>query len=146
MCDYGCFPVYQPSSDLYLMDLQTGDYRKLDINSEYSESWHSWSSNGRWIAFSSKRLGGLFTRTYFSYVDKDGKVYKPFIMPQKDPAFYDSFLKTYSVPELITGPFRISHNELGRAARAPETIEVDMPVTAATPAAAEEDMDPWQQL
>ncbi|RPJ26378.1 MAG: hypothetical protein EHM35_14940, partial [Planctomycetaceae bacterium] len=50
MCRYGCFPVYQPSSDLYLMDLATRQYRKLAINSEFSESWHSWSSNSRWIA------------------------------------------------------------------------------------------------
>ncbi len=39
MCDYGCFPVYRQSSDLYMMDLeaakQTGDfaYERLDINS-----------------------------------------------------------------------------------------------------------------
>ena len=39
MCDYGCFPVYRHSSDLYMMDLeaaqQTGEYkyRRLDINS-----------------------------------------------------------------------------------------------------------------
>ena len=128
------------------MDLRTGEYRKLDINSEYSESWHSWSSNSRWIAFSSKRLGGLFTRTYFSYIDENGRAFKPFIMPQKNPAFYDSFLKTYSVPELITGPVKVSHNAIGRAARNPETVEIGMPITAATPAAAEEEMDPWQQL
>jgi hypothetical protein len=67
MCQYGCFPIYQPTSDLYMMNLESGEYKKLDnINSRYSESWHSWSSNSRWIAFSSKRAGGLFTRTYFS--------------------------------------------------------------------------------
>ena len=85
MCRYGCFPVYQPSSDLYMMDLATGRYSRLAINSEYSESWHSWSSNSRWIAFSSKRQGGLFTRTYLSYVDDDGTAYKPFVLPQRDP-------------------------------------------------------------
>ncbi len=146
MCKYGCFPVYQPSSDLYVMDLQTGDYRRLEINSEYSESWHSWSSNSRWIAFSSKRRGGLFTRTYLSYVDQNGKAYKPFIMPQKDPTFYDSFLKTYSVPELITGPVKVSHKVLGRAARSPHKIEVDMPITMATPAGVSEDTEPWRKL
>ena len=86
MCRYGCFPVYQPSSDLYLMDLATRQYRKLAINSEFSESWHSWSSNSRWIAFSSKRQGGLFTRTYLSYVDQAGTAHKPFVLPQQDPS------------------------------------------------------------
>ncbi|MFA5238697.1 MAG: cytochrome C biosynthesis protein [Phycisphaerae bacterium] len=132
MCKYGCFPIYQASSDLYMMDLQTGQYSKLPINSEYSESWHSFSSNSRWLAFSSKRLDGLFTRTYFSYIDKDGKAYKPFILPQKDPAYYDSLLQTYSVPELIASPVKASQNALARAVRQPEKIQVNMPFTGAT--------------
>ncbi len=146
MCDYGCFPVYQPSSDLYMMDLETSDYRKLDINSEYSESWHSWSSNSRWIAFSSKKQEGLFTRIYFSYVDGNGKAYKPFIMPQKDPAFYDSLFRVYSVPELTTGPLKVNHKLLGRAARSSHKIDIDMPITTATPSAATEEMEPWRRL
>jgi hypothetical protein len=143
MCEYGCFPIYQPTSDLYLMDLQTGEYHKLDINSEYSESWHSWSSNSRWIAFSSKRRGGLFTRTHFSYVDKMGKAYKPFILPQNDPERYDSMLQTYSVPELITGPVRYSRKSLSKIARSSEAIEVELPLTGATPQM--ETSEPWQQ-
>ena len=143
MCDYGCFPIYQPSSDLYLMDLRTGEYHRLEINSEYSDSWHSFSSNGRWIAFSSKRLDGLYTRTFFSHMDENGKVHKPFVMPQKDPEFYDSFLKTYSVPELITGPIKVKHRTLARAARSSEKIEVQLPITAASPDA--EGLDPWQE-
>lgn len=146
MCNYGCFPIYQPSSDLYLMDLKTGEYQKLPINSSYSESWHSWSSNSRWIAFSSKRQGGLFTRTYFSYIDENGKAYKPFVMPQKDPAFYDSFLKTYSVPELIVAPIEVSHKALSRAVRLPPNIRVDMPITAATPAADAGESESWIPL
>ena len=132
MCDYGVFPVFRPSSDLYMMDLQSGEYSRLDINSEYSESWHSWSSNSRWIAFSSKRLDGLFTRPFFSYVDAEGRVHKPFILPQKDPEFYQSFLRTFSVPELITGPIRISQKALVRAIRSSEQIKVDT-FTSASP-------------
>jgi len=133
LCEYGCFPVYQQSSDLYLMDLETGGYRKLPINSERSESWHSWASNSRWIAFSSKRHEGPLTKLYISYVDKDGKAYKPFVLPQEDPSFYDSFLKAYSVPELITGPVQVGQMELARAVRSSDKIEVDLPITAATP-------------
>ena len=143
MCDYGCFPIYRPSSDLYLMDLKTGEYTKPAINSEYSDSWHSWSSNSRWIAFSSKRRGGLFTRTYISYIDDKAKMHKPFIMPQKDPEFYDSFVKTYSVPELITGPVKVEPIRLGRAARSTDRIQVDIPITGATPKAGS--TEPWQE-
>jgi hypothetical protein len=129
MCDYGCFPIYQPSSDLYMMDLTTGEYSKPDINSEKCESWHSWSSNGRWIAFSSKRRDGLFTRSYLSYVDETGKAHRPFILPQKDPEFYDSYLKTYSVPELVVEPLRPRQRHLAEAVRWPGAIEVESPVT-----------------
>jgi hypothetical protein len=135
MCEYGCFPVYQPSSDLYLMDLATKKYERLTINSEYSESWHSWSSNSRWIAFSSKRQGGLFTRTYLSYVDADGRAHKAFVLPQQDPAYYDSLVETYSVPELIAGPVRVGRTALARAARADAASVVDIPLTMATPQA-----------
>ena len=143
MCEYGCFPVYQPSSDLYLMDLTTREYTKLDVNSEFSESWHSFSSNGRWIVFSSKRRGGLFTRSYISYVDPQGKVHKQFILPQKNPAFYDSVLDTYSVPELITGPIEISKRKLGRVIRSKSETKLELPITSATSKAGAS--EPWQQ-
>lgn len=142
MCNYGSFPIFQSSSDLYMIDLelarQTGRYepRRLDINSTQSESWHSWSTNSRWIAFSSKKGNGLFTRSYLAYVDGAGKVHKPILLPQKDPTYYDSCLWTFSVPELVTEPVRLSGEELGRVIRGAEAIAADMPVTMATPKAA----------
>jgi len=141
MCRYGGFPIYQPSSDLYMMDLHTGDYRKLQINSEFSESWHSWSSNGRWIAFSSRRRGGLFTRCYLSFVDEKAKAHKPFILPQRDPEFYDSLLKTISVPELITGPVPVAAEILTDAVVSDRVITVDAISGASKPAGRGE---PWQ--
>jgi hypothetical protein len=143
LCRYGCFPVYQPSSDLYLLDLASRQYRKLPINSEFSESWHSWSSNSRWLAFSSKRQDGLFTRTYFSYVDEQGTAHKPFVLPQQDPTYYDSLLETYSVPELVTGPVTVSKARLAHAARAPAMVTAAIPITGATPRAVPS--EPWQQ-
>lgn len=126
MCRYGCFPIYQPTSDLYLMDLRTGTYERLAINSESSESWHSWSSNSRWIAFSSKRGGGVFTRCYLSYIDESGKAHKPLMLPQADPEFYESFLNTVSVPELLTGPVPVSAAALRRAALSEHATRVDV--------------------
>ncbi|MGA2091973.1 MAG: cytochrome C biosynthesis protein [Sedimentisphaerales bacterium] len=147
MCEYGCFPIYQPTSDLYMMNLESGEYKKLDnINSRYSESWHSWSSNSRWIAFSSKRGGGPFTRTYFSYVDEKGVASKPFIMPQKDPEFYDSFVETFSLPELIKSPVKVDYKTLGQVVRSDKGINVESPVKFASPAAdTNAPSSPWQQ-
>jgi hypothetical protein len=152
MCDYGCFPVYRQSSDLYMMDLEaakkTGEYKynRLDINSSESESWHSFSSNSRWIVFSSKRDSGVFTRTYIAYVDKSGKVHKPIRLPQKDPTYYESCLWTYSVPELVIEPVRTTREKLGRVVRSSEKISVKMPITMATPKVGQPPgyQEPWQ--
>ncbi len=141
LCDYGCFPAYRQSSDLYMIDLeaarQTGRHeaRRLEINSDESESWHGWSSNSRWIAFSSKRDDGVFTRTYISYVDPNGTAHKPFILPQWDPTDYNSCLWTYSVPELVTEPVRVAKESLGRVVRSSRKVSVEMPITMATPKA-----------
>jgi len=153
MCDYGCFPVYRPSSDLYLLDLEsdhpTGPYhyRRLAINSSASESWHCWSSNGRWIAFSSKRLSHSFTRTYLAYVDDHGTVHTPFLLPQRDARFYDFCLWTFSVPELVTERVSVPAGKITKAVRATRRISVQMPVTMATPAAAPRAMqdESWHQ-
>jgi len=118
MQEYGTFPVWLNNSDLYMMDLKTGEYRRLDINSDQTESWHCWSSNSRWIVFSSKRLDGLFARPFFSYIDGNGKAHKPLLLPQKDPAFYDSLVRTYNVPELVMEPVPIPATEFRRAAYA----------------------------
>jgi hypothetical protein len=39
---------------------------------------------------------------YFSYFDKEGNAHKPFMLPLKDPEAYDTFLKSYNVPEFVT--------------------------------------------
>jgi hypothetical protein len=151
MCQYGSFPVYQKSSDLYLIDLKTAqqtgqyNYRRLNINSDQSESWHTWSSNSRWVVFSSKRKHGIFTRLYFSYVDQTGKFYKPLLLPQKDPEFYDSYMKTYSVPELIVEAIPVTVKKLSRVVRSSRKILVEMPVTMATPTAETPYEKPWQE-
>ncbi len=150
MCNYGSWPVHHPSSDLYMMSLKAAEdtaqykYHRLRINSDQSESWHSWSSNSRWIAFSSKKGNYVFTRTYLSYVDQAGNVYKPIVMPQKDPTFYGSCLKTYNVPELIIQPVQATGEKLARVIRGSRKIAVDMPITMATPKAGVAP-EPWQE-
>jgi hypothetical protein len=133
MCEYGCFPIYQPSSDLYMMDLQTRKWWPLPVNSNQSESWHSWSSNGRWIAFSSKRNDGIFTRTYIAHVDADGNVSKAFPLPQEDPDYYDSCLETYTVPELVKDKIPVSPRAFAAVVRAGKKTTIQMPVTSMTP-------------
>lgn len=138
MAAYGNFPVFLSSSDLYLLDLQTGQYRRLEINSDRADSWHSWSSNGRWIVFSSKRRDGLFTRPYLSYFDQSGEAHKPLLLPQRDPRFYDSFVRNFNLPELITGPVEVEARQLARAVYAPDRVlKASLDPRPATPAEAD---------
>ncbi|MFN8206611.1 MAG: hypothetical protein U0T82_04295 [Bacteroidales bacterium] len=112
LSDHGYFSIHHPMADLYLMDLQTHSYRKMEINSPETDSYHSFSSKGNWFVFSSKRMDGLFTRPYFSYLDENGNASKPFVLPQKDPEFYNHFIKNYNIPELITGKIKYSPLEI----------------------------------
>lgn len=97
--DYGCFPIWHKETDLITLNLETFETEKPDLNSDYPESYHSWSSNGRWLLFATRRDDGLTTRPYMAYIDKNGKSGKPFIIPRKDPEFYDNFIKSFNVPE-----------------------------------------------
>ncbi len=138
-CSYGCFPAFRQDSDLYLVDLTApevdGKYqsRKLDINSDQSDAYHSFSSNSRWIVFSSKRGKGPFTRPYICSIDQQGRTTKPFVLPQKDPEFLDNCLDTYTVPELAVEPVTIKANALAKLIRSSQNLNVDIPVSMASP-------------
>jgi hypothetical protein len=139
MCDYGYFPSWQQNSDFYIIDLQnarqTGryTYSRLDINSDQAEAWHTWSSNSRWIIFTSKRDQGVFSRCYISYVDVNGRVYKPLVLPQQAPAFYDTCLESHNTPELVTEPVPVVGEKLARSIRSTSQVSVQIPITMATP-------------
>ncbi len=106
LCDYGTFPIWHHESDLWLLDLETGQTRPLDeVNSEDTDSYHNWSSNGRWFVFSSRRDDGLFTRLYIAHFDENGVAGKPFMLPQRDPGnYYENLFRSYNVPEFVTSP------------------------------------------
>ncbi len=110
--DNGYFTIHHPQTDLNLLNLQTGEFHKMEINSAETDSYHCFSSSGNWFVFSSKRLDGLFTRPFFSFLDENGKATKPFVLPQKNPEFYSTFIKNYNIPELIKGEVPFSHLEI----------------------------------
>jgi hypothetical protein len=110
IADYGTFPIWHPEADLQMMNLATGAVDSLQIvNSQKSDTYHSWSSNSRWFVFASKRDDGLYGKPYFCYVDKEGRAHKPFCLPQQHPTFYDNNLKSFNAPELGKGkvPFDV---------------------------------------
>ena len=118
LSNYGCFPVWHHESDLYILNLETKEIRNLSaINSNRSESYHSWSSNGRWMVFGSRRMDGTYTRPYICYFDTEGNAYPPFVLPQKNPLHYDFSTKSYNIPEFITGKVTVSPYKFAKTAK-----------------------------
>jgi hypothetical protein len=151
MSDHSTFPTFEPDADLYLMDLEDGSFERMACSGDGAESWHSWSSNSRWLVFSSKRDDGVFIRPYFAYVDESGQAAKPFILPQEDPAFYDTFCYMYQFTEFLAEPLPLKPRQLAHAIRYDEWHNVGLPTTAASPAAGQEGQDaagetglPWR--
>lgn len=99
---YGTFPIWHREADLWLLDLESGEARPAPaLNSDDVESYHSWSSNGKWLVFSSRRLDGRYTRLFFAHFDGEGGFTKPFLLPQKEMGYNDTRLKSYNIPEFV---------------------------------------------
>ena len=127
MSAYGTFPIWHPDSDLYQLDLRTGESRRMDeINSDQSESYHTWTSNGHWLVFSSRRDTGSYTRLYFTHMDNEGMGSKPFLLPQKNPLDNVYRFKSYNVPEMMQEPVHVNLRTLANAAgKFPEQARYD---------------------
>ena len=111
---YGTFPIWHKDADLWLIDLTTGERRALDeLNSDNTESYHSWSSSSRWVVFSSRRIDGLHTRPFIAHVDDEGRFSKPFLLPQNEPTkWYEGLMQSYNIPEFISAPIDISPRDI----------------------------------
>ena len=130
MGDYGQFHIWHTSADLWVKRLDDGDaeaemkdnqaqpalisnnYPLTEANSAEADSYHTWSSNGRWIVFASRRTDAAYSRAFIAYFDKQGKAHKAFMLPQRDPEHNIMLLKSYNVPELTRNAIQISTVQL----------------------------------
>ena len=112
LAKYGVFHIWHHDADLWMLDLKTGEARCMEeINSPDTESYHSWSSNGRWVVFSSRRYDSNYTRPFIAHIDADGRGSKPFELPCANPDYHRQLLKSYNVPEFMRGPVTIKPQE-----------------------------------
>ena len=111
---YGNFSIWHKDSDLWLADLKDGSVRPMEgVNSDDVDSFHTWSSDGKWLVFSSRRDDGLYTKPYFTHVDADGNATKPFLLPQKDPkSYYKRLMRSYNLPAFTTGKVKVGKRKL----------------------------------
>lgn len=118
LAEYGVFHIWHRDADLWMLDLTTGQVREMkEINSPDTESYHSWSSNGRWVVFSSRRYDENYTRPFFAHISKDGRGAKPFELPCADPDYHRQFMRSYNIPEFMKGPVTIRPQEFADVLR-----------------------------
>ena len=136
--EWGVFHIWHRDADLYLTDLRTGETGPMEgINSNDVEAYHTWSTSGKWIVFSSRRYDGNFTRPFFAHVDAQGRASKPFELPCDDPDYHRQLLRSYNIPELMTGPVTVKPQDfadvLKRDARQAKFVSQPAPPRVSAP-------------
>ena len=101
--------LVEPTSDLWIFPADLSKpARRLECNVDYAmDSWHSWTSNSRWLLFASKRDDGIFARIYITEIDDMGHASPPIRLPLKnDP------MMCFNVPEFLKYDKEIDHEKL----------------------------------
>ena len=63
--------LMRPDSKLYIVPFAGGKARLMNCNTSLMNSWHTFSPNGRWLAFSSKSRSA-YTQLMLTHIDADG--------------------------------------------------------------------------
>lgn len=124
LIDYGYFSIWHEEADQWLLDLSTGEARPLDeINSPRSDSYHNWSSNSRWIVFTSRRDDGLYSRLYLTCMDEKGQCSKPFLLPQRHPRrYYEATLYSFNTPDFTKSRVEFDNHAAAKAILSDERV------------------------
>ena len=106
------------------MNLETNELCPLEkANSPFPESYHVWSSTGRWILFASRRDDTNYSRLYIAHMNDDGTSDKAFLLPQSSSDFYDFFDRSYNVPEFMVESVKFSPQEFAEIVKG-ESVSV----------------------
>ncbi|KAA0255546.1 MAG: hypothetical protein EDX89_05645 [Acidobacteria bacterium] len=72
-CQADSMMLNRPDSLLYILPAEGGVARRLRCNAEgRMNSWHSFSPNGRWLVYASKRAGPM-TQMWLTHIDENGE-------------------------------------------------------------------------
>jgi tetratricopeptide (TPR) repeat protein len=71
-CKAKSYMLLQPDSKLYIIPAEGGKARELRANTNRMNSWHSFSLNGKWLAFSSKAYSD-YTQICLTHIDEQGR-------------------------------------------------------------------------
>lgn len=126
LTDHGTTPLYHMDSDLWLLDLATGQSRPVDeVNSNGPDAYHNWNENSHWFVFGSKRLDRYYSLPYFASIDDNGKATKPFLLPQENPKkYYLENLHSFNAPDFTRERVDLDRKEFGKKIMSDERIQV----------------------
>ncbi|MFH1007198.1 MAG: hypothetical protein V1800_06825 [Candidatus Latescibacterota bacterium] len=113
MADQGS--LVESSSEIYVLpgDLHGSPHRLESNWPDAADSWHSWSSNSRWLIFASKRDDGIYTRLYLTEIDERGHATPAVRLPlEKMP------LECFNLPEFLAQKPLISERQIFEVVRA----------------------------
>lgn len=72
--------LMRPDGRLFIIPAKGGEARELQCNTRLMNSWHTWSPNSRWLAFSSKAMSP-FTQIFLAHVDANGRSSPAVLLP-----------------------------------------------------------------
>ncbi len=78
-CKAENYMLLMPDSELYIIPAEGGEARRLRANTPNMNSWHSFSSNGRWLVFSSK-ANTPYTQLFLTHLDEAGNATPPVVL------------------------------------------------------------------
>jgi Tfp pilus assembly protein PilF len=78
-CKAKDFMLLMPDSELHIIPAEGGEARRLRANTPLMNSWHSFSSNGRWLVFSSKAYTP-YTQLFLTHIDAEGNSTPPVVL------------------------------------------------------------------
>ena len=97
-CKAENYMLLMPDSELYIIPAEGGEARRLRANTPRMNSWHSWSSNGRWLVFSSK-ANSAYTQLFLTHIDADGESTPPVVLER-----FTGSDRAANIPEFIPLP------------------------------------------
>ncbi len=97
-CRARSYMLLQPDSELYIIPAAGGVARRLRYNTARMNSWHSWSSNSRWLVFSSK-LNTAYTQLFLTHIDENGIDSPPVLLER-----FTSPDRAANIPEFVRLP------------------------------------------
>lgn len=125
LADYGYFSIWHKESDLWMIDVRTGEMFPLEgANSDDADSFHNWSTDSHWFVFTSRRWDGLYSLLYLSCIDEEGKATKPFLLPQENPKeYYDASVYSYNTPDFTSRPVDLDVRTAASAIESTRRVE-----------------------